>query len=288
MTPWSRLSLFLALALLPATLRSEGDDVSDILSQRIRSTEKFRGKVVKQLDYFLIGPKHTWKDGKLEAPEPKKGYSLLVVLPGGDGGADFNPFVKRIYKHALGPEWMAAQLVAPKWERSKQIVWPTRKTPGRGVTPSTEESVETVITDVAARKKLDPNRIFLLAWSSGGPAAYAVSLEKYKSITGLYIAMSVFKPSQLPPLREAAREAYLIEHSPEDSVCPFSMAEDAAKRLKSAGARVKLVSYEGGHGWHGNVYGRIREGVAWLEKNHARPSKKVWVERLQDVKKKRR
>src|SRR5438105_2978850 len=66
------------------------DDVADIPSQdlRIGGDEHQR--------YFLIGP----KDG---AKEPKTGYKLLIVMPGGSGDAGFHPFVKRIYTNALPP-----------------------------------------------------------------------------------------------------------------------------------------------------------------------------------------
>ncbi len=51
------------------------------------------------------------------------------------------------------------------------------------------------------------------------------------------------------------------------------MAEQAAKDLEKNGAKVKLVKYEGGHGWQGNLYDQIRSGVEWLEKNHAEGEK---------------
>jgi predicted esterase len=47
------------------------------------------------------------------------------------------------------------------------------------------------------------------------------------------------------------------------------MAEQAEKELTKSGATVKLATYDGGHGWRGNLYSDIREGVEWLEKNHA-------------------
>ena len=43
----------------------------------------------------------------------------------------------------------------------------------------------------------------------------------------------------------------------------------AARELKKSGATVQLATYEGGHGWRGGLYDRIREGVEWLDKNHA-------------------
>ena len=146
--------------------------------------------------------------------------------------------------------------------------------------------MEKIVTDVTKRIKVDPARIYLLAWSSSGPAAYAISLQKDKSVTGFFIAMSVFKPEQLPPLKEAKKEAYVIYHSPDEKVCPYRMADQAVQDLKKAGAKVKFMEYAGGHGWHGNFYPNIRQGLAFLEKNHANPSKKVWSARKKKKRKK--
>ena len=81
--------------------------------------------------------------------------------------------------------------------------------------------------------------------------------------------MSVFKPDLLPPLEKAKGHGYFLYHSPDDRVCPFRMAEQAAKERENMGATVKLATYEGGHGWRASLYDHIREGVRWLEKNHA-------------------
>ena len=53
------------------------DDVADVPS------EDLRAKGDEQKRYFLIGA-----DEKAKAP--KGGYKLLLVMPGGDGSADFN------------------------------------------------------------------------------------------------------------------------------------------------------------------------------------------------------
>ena len=76
--------------------------------------------------------------------------------------------------------------------------------------------------------------------------------------------MSVFKPDQLPDLKRAKDKLYYILHSPEDKI-PIRFAEAARDQLAEAGAKTKLQTYEGGHGWHGDVYGNIRAGIEWLE-----------------------
>ena len=244
----------LLVFVLPSQLIAQ-EDVADIAFQDLRA-DKDENK-----QYFLVGPHKG-------VTAPKKGYGLLVVLPGGDGSEDVHPFVKRIYKNCVPEGYVLAQPVAVKWTEKQQIVWPTDKNRAEGMKFSTEEFVDAVIKAVGGKHQLDPERTFTLTWSSSGPAAYAVSLTS-KKVTGSFIAMSVFKPAFLPPLEKAKGHGYFLYHSPDDRVCPFRMAEQAAKDLEKSGATVKLTTYEGGHGWRAGVYDQIREGVEWLEKNHA-------------------
>jgi predicted esterase len=229
-------------------------DVADIPAQDLQAA----GDANKR--YFLIGPRKN-------AKPPAKGYGLVVIMPGGDGSADFHPFVKRIYKHALPDGYLAAQPVAVQWTADQEIVWPTKTNPVAKMKFSTEEFVEAVIADVAKKHNVDRTRVFTLSWSSSGPAAYAISLQDKSSVTGSFIAMSVFNPKFLPPLKKANGHAYYLYHSPADRVCPYRMAEQAKTRLADNGAKVRLDTYEGGHGWRGKVYDAIRQGVEWLEKN---------------------
>ena len=232
------------------------DDVADIPAQDL--TVDGNGR----MRYCLIGPREN-------AVPPKSGFKLVVVMPGGDGGEDFHPFVRRIYKHAMNDEFLVAQPVAFKWRPLQKIVWPTRINPVEGQEFSTEDFVEAVVRDAARRYSLDERCVFTLSWSSSGPAAYAISLAEKKSITGSYVAMSVFQPDFLPPLTNARGHAYFIDHSPDDRTCPFRMAKAAEQSLQEHGASVRLNTYEGGHGWRGDVYGRIRSGIDWLEKHTA-------------------
>jgi beta-lactamase regulating signal transducer with metallopeptidase domain/predicted esterase len=229
-------------------------DVADIPSQDLQAA----GDANKR--YLLIGPKKNTKP-------PAEGYGLLVIMPGGDGSANFHPFVKRICKYALSDRYMAAVPVAVRWTPSQEIVWPTKTNPVAEMKFGTEEFVEAVIEDVAKKQKIDRTRVFSLSWSSSGPAAYAASLQDKRSVMGSFIAMSVFNPKFLPPLKEAKGHAYYIYHSQQDRVCPYRMAEQAKNSLSENGAKVRLETYEGGHGWRGNVYHDIRNGIEWLEKN---------------------
>jgi len=213
----------------------------------------------EKMEYFLIGIDK-------EKPVPESGYHLVVVLPGSDGSADFHPFVRRIWKYAMDESnFIIAQPIAIRWTPNQQIIWATEMNRVDKQEFSTELFVESVIADVANRVKIDLKYVFTLSWSSGGPAAYAVALQEKTAITGSYIVMSVFNPQYLPPLENAKGRAFAIQHSPEDRVCPFRMAKDAEEQLTKHGAQVKFMEYPGGHGWHGNVYGLIRENLDWLK-----------------------
>jgi predicted esterase len=236
-------------------MAQDDEDVADIPSQDLRVGKD------KNKRYFLIGPP---KDAKA----PKKGYGLVVVLPGGPGSAEFHPFIKRIYKNAMLEGYLVAQPVAVKWTAEQKIVWPTDKSRVEGMKFTTEEFVDAIIKDVADKHKIDRERIFTLSWSSSGPAAYAISLSNPK-VTGSFIAMSVFRPDLLPSLDKSKGHGYLLYHSPDDRVCPFRIAQKAAKDLEKNGAMVKLLTYDGGHGWRAGLYDHIREGIQWLEKNHS-------------------
>lgn len=231
------------------------DDVADVPSRERKAGDDERKK------YFLVG-------AAPDAQPPEPGYGLVIVLPGGDGSAEFHPFVKRIYKYAVPEGYLLAQPVAVQWTPKQPIVWPTGqdKTSGRKFT--TEEFVSAVIDDVGRDYRLDPNRIVTLSWSSGGPAAYATALAEPR-ITGSFVAMSVFKPEQLPSLDAAKDRAFFLYHSPDDRVCPYRFVERARKDLAAKGAKVELKTYDGGHGWRGDVFADIREGLEWLEANSA-------------------
>ncbi len=214
--------------------------------------------------YYLIGPHDIDQT-------PERGWRLLLVLPGGDGSAEFLPFVTEIFAGALPQGYLLAQLVAPQWskEQLEQVVWPTRGLPWAGAKFATEEFVQAVVTDIDARYSVDTRHIYTLGWSSGGPPVYAAALAPGSPITGAFVAMSIFKPEQLSDLKNASGKAFYILHSPTDFI-PMSFPEAARDQLAGAGAKTTLAEYEGGHGWHGNVFANIRRGIEWLQEQVGR------------------
>jgi len=250
------LSATAALALIPVVLASPSsaqgaDDVPKPQDVKIGGEDTQR--------YLLHGlPEHS--------PDPADGWKLLVVMPGGTGDDGFAPFVGRIRTNALERGWLVAQIVAPKWsdEQAKSNVSPTEKSPAKGMKRSTEALFDLVLDDLGKRCKIDPKNVYTLAWSSSGPAAYAIALAPKSRVTGSFVAMSVFRPEILPPLKNANGRRFYLFHSEQDQTCPFKMAEQARDELKKTGAIVEFATYEGGHGWHGNLYVDMRRGIEWL------------------------
>lgn len=218
-------------------------ETSPIISVKLKS-----GGVAR---YLLIPP----KEGETK---PAGGYPLLFVLPGGNGSEEFHPFVRSIHQESLDGRFFVVQPLAPP-----QVVWPTESSIGK--MESTEASIAAILHDVSKTQPIDRNHVLALAWSSSGPAAYATMLKEASPLSGALIAMSVFKPQQLPPLAGAAQKRVYFLHSPADTVTPFRMAQEAERQLASAGAAVKLAEYTGGHGWHGPVFDNIRAGIEWLQ-----------------------
>jgi RNA polymerase sigma factor (sigma-70 family) len=215
--------------------------------------------------YFLIG----FREG---AEPPAGGYGLLIVVPGGDGSAKFHPFVRDIYKNVLNERWLIAQAVAPEWDDKQfdQVVWPREGLRYAAAKFTTEEFLEAVLTDVKAKTRVDAKRVFLLGWSSGGPPCYSLALRKGSPVSGAFIAMSVFKLDQMPALENAKGKAFYLLQSSEDNVTPIRFAVAAEKALREAGGDVRLQRYEGGHGWQGDVWQNIGNGLTWLEQRVSR------------------
>lgn len=246
-----------------ATLSAAPSEAEDPELADVSSEDRRIGGNAKQR-YFLIGAK--------ESKAPAEGHSLLIVLPGGDASAEFNPFVRRLFKYTLDENWLVVQAVAPRWskQQAEQLVWPTELDPHKSAKFSTEKFLQAIIDDVQAKSKINPKKIFLLGWSSGGPPCYAMALRKGSPVTGAFVAMSIFNQKELPPLENGEHKRFYLLQSPDDRVTKFFFAEKASQALKGAGAQVHLERYAGGHGWQGPVWQMIGDGVGWLAESDDR------------------
>ncbi|GIK17492.1 MAG: hypothetical protein BroJett003_24560 [Planctomycetota bacterium] len=176
------------------------------------------------------------------------------MLPGGDGGADFAPFVGDIARQALPEGYLVAQLVAPQGSAAQKdsVVWPTKGLPSPGMTFTTEDFIEAVVRDVKKRMPVDARHVFAMGWSSGGPPVYAAALRARTPLTGAFVAMSVFKPAQMPELHVKDRAVYVM-HSPTDFI-PMRFAEEAVRTVAGGGGGVRSRLSRGCAGRMGRSY----------------------------------
>lgn len=197
-----------------------------------------------QKRFFLTGP-------KAGDAEPADGFGLVLVLPGGDGSAEFRDWIRERYEPWVDASWVWAGLVAPKWSASQEIIWPGAASKVEDMKFTTEDFVAAVVEECAKTVKIDRRRVVAVGWSSSGPALWRMAARKETPVTGFLIAMSVFHPDELDSLANAKGRPVFLLHSPEDDRCPLRLAEQGRDALKKAGAKVGWATYEGGHGWAG-------------------------------------
>lgn len=222
-----------------------------------------------QKRYFLI--RH-----RLSPAEAPKEYGLLLVLPGGAGGADFLPFCANVIT-ALGTprDFVVAELVAPVWGKpsATAIVWPGKAFPVKEARFTSEDFIDAVIQDVGQHVRIRGGWVFTLGWSSSGHVLFSSSFENPK-IRGSFIAMSRFQPIWFQHPQNAKGKRYYFWHSPDDAVCPYAESEFAAAFLGGLGASTLHRSYRGGHGWVPFTFyaDRIKEALEWFRAGEAEAS----------------
>jgi predicted esterase len=195
---------------------------------------------------------------------------LIVVLPGGDGnGVTVTPFWTEVEEHAFKGRYIVALAVAPPHSPDQPSAWTTRSEAAKSHTPgpTAEQFADAIARSVVKEYRIRPDRVFLHGVSDSGPAVYSASVDEETPFRGFYILSSKFSSTQLPPLKPAKGRRYLIQHSQDDRVAPYWMAEAAQKLLLAQGAVVRLLPYQGNHGYNfqDDPFANIAKAVAWLE-----------------------
>ena len=172
--------LFLSLG-LPCLAAAQQDDWVPSHEQSVELAEDIQD--VPSLDLrvdkdpfkrvFLIGLDE-------EQKAPRGGYGVIVVLPGSHGGPSFASFVHRIHKYAVPKGFLTLQLVAPEWKQGQHnsLTWVTERHGLKQAEFTTEVFVTEALAEVARRTKINKKKVYSLSWSSGGPPAYSLSLQK--------------------------------------------------------------------------------------------------------------
>jgi len=129
-----------------------------------------------------------------------------------------------------------------------------------------ERYVLDVLAAVKREHRVDERRVFLLGFSQGAGMAFTIGLKHPDLFRGVIPVGGWSDPGEHRPaaLDRAARHGqFLVCHSPEDRVVPFSSCETAAKLLRDHDVPHRVLRYEGGHSMPKGLVKRI---VAWIEK----------------------
>ncbi len=192
---------------------------------------------------------------------------LVVVLPGGSGQLnDFAPWVTQLATPLLD-RYVFVVLSAPVWnpKQARDWVWVTEAVQKQYKAEfSVESFAREVVAALRSDTKLKLGKAFLFAWSSGGPAAYATLIADDPTFAGAYVLASVFRAKGLKPQHAAGKRVWL-EQGRADYITPLRFAQDAERWLKTSGAAVKLVEFDGGHGFAmPDASASLAAALAWL------------------------
>ena len=173
---------------------------------------------------------------RIVAPEEaaEKRLPLLIALHGyGDNGENFarlfrargieSPFLFAVAQapYAFGTggnpsfSWNATEGEMPARWRSLALA---------------ERYVLDVLSAIKERYAVDERKVFLLGFSQGASLAFRIGLEHPELFAGVIPIGGWVDPGEYTPAetRAATGALFLITHSPDDRVVPFSAAEEAA------------------------------------------------------------
>jgi phospholipase/carboxylesterase len=107
-----------------------------------------------------------------------------------------------------------------------------------------------VLAAVKREYPVDERNVFLMGFSQGAGMAFSVGLKHPEQFRGVIPIGGWLDPGEhLPAAAERAAKhgRFLVCHSPEDRVVPFSSCETAEEFLKRHGIEHRILRYEGGH-----------------------------------------
>lgn len=234
---------------------------ADLIEERDpRSARQLRSWSIPEVLRLGGDPKKLYVLLGGDRPNPKE-RPLVVVMPGGGGQAlNFLPWMQNLTRPLLD-EYQFAVLSAPVWEegQGEEVVWTTKHYKRKYKAKFTAEEFAREVA-----KEHASAGAYLFAWSSGGPAAYATILHRDNTFRGAYVLGSVFKPKQLDVAR-AKGKRFVLEQGRGDKITPIRFAEQANEILTKRGAAVKLVPFDGGHGFAmPDAHASLKEALRWL------------------------
>lgn len=171
-----------------------------------------------------------------------KGYPLIVYLHGG-GAADLDKVAKNSLPALVSKGKYPFIMVSPRNPREEEFF--------------PQESVATVVEEIASTYNVDRDRIYLVGYSRGAFSAFQI-IQNYPDIYAAVVAVSGGGiPHYLDRVR--AWTPFWIFHGTNDETVKFSESVQMVQKLKELGGdrEIRFTVYNGG--------GHKVSELAWAE-----------------------
>jgi phospholipase/carboxylesterase len=174
-----------------------------------------------------------------------------------------------IFTQTLPQDWL---VVAPRaivddgeghysWHPRQQDEWPTLSAFDTAVTV-----LEQFIDTLPELYNADPNQIYLMGFSQGAAAAFALAIHAPEKVQGI-ASLVGFMPRQVDEAIETTRLADIpvfIAVGIEDDRVPLEIARECGKAVRAAGAYLEYREYETGHKLNGAGMRKLKSW--WAER----------------------
>ena len=197
-----------------------------------------------------------------EAPGP---HPTVVMIHGRLGDED----VMWIFKQTLPKDWL---VVAPRaiveekpgsfsWHPRQQNEWPTL-----AMFDTAVDSLLGFIESLPSLYNADPDNIYLMGFSQGAAASFAVAMRQPELVKGI-ASLVGFMPREVDDAIVEARLADIpvfMAVGTEDERIPLEIARECGKAVRAAGAFLEYREYDTGHKLNGAGMRKLKQW--WAER----------------------
>lgn len=192
-------------------------------------------------------------------------HPTVVMIHGYLGNED----VMWIFSQTLPENWLvvAPRAIVPEgsgrfsWHHREQNEWPPLSTFDTAV-----DRLLQFIDTLPQRYDASPEQIYLMGFSQGAAAAFAIAIREPARIQGI-ASLVGFMPRQIEDAIDTARLAELpvfMAAGTEDDRVPLEIARESAKAVRAAGAFLEYREYDTGHRLNGAGMRKLKQW--WAER----------------------
>ncbi|WP_420630948.1 alpha/beta hydrolase [Candidatus Leptofilum sp.] len=198
-------------------------------------------------------------------PEKPGPHPTVVMIHGYLGNED----VMWIFSQTLPLDWL---LVAPRaivqegadsfsWHSQLPSDWPTLADFDTAVDQLTK-----FISTLPDKYNADPEQIYLMGFSQGAAAAFALAIREPERVQGI-ASLVGFMPYQVEDAMDTARlsdiPVFMAVGTEDDSI-PLDMARECGKAVRAMGAFLEYREYDTGHKLNRTGMRKLRQW--WMER----------------------